>query len=125
MQVVARFLMHCQHICTEFRESVDVTIWVNNHQVHIERLLGMSRNGLHHGHAKADVGNKHTVHHIEMKPMRCRSVDHFNITLKVGKVGSQQRRSKKMGHATKVSKRDLLWTSLWVTCEEGAPLYHD
>ena len=72
--------------------------------MHIERLLGVPRNGLHHGHAEADVGHKHPVHDIEMKPVGFGTIHHFNVALKVGKIGCQKRRSQEMCHAAKVNK---------------------
>ena len=85
--------MDVHHICTEGFDLRDELFGRNNHQVHIERLTRMTRHGLHHRKTEADVGHEHPVHHIEMIPIGGTLVEHFNITLQVGKICTEQRRS--------------------------------
>ena len=96
MQMGASFGVHREDVGPQIGKGLDVPVGVDNHQVHVQRLLGMSSNGLHHGHAKTDVGHKHAVHHIEVEPMRIGGIDPFHIALKVGKIGGEKRRCKEM-----------------------------
>ena len=52
--------------------------------------FGMAGDGFHHRHPEADVGHKHPIHDVQMKPMCIAGVHQFNVTLKVGEIGGQQ-----------------------------------
>ena len=89
MQVRACFIVDREHLCPASLEVFDVAIRINNHQVNIQRLGCVFVHRFHHRHTKRDIGNKHAIHHIHMKPIGMRTVNHFNIALKVGEIGGK------------------------------------
>ena len=105
VQVRAGLRVDRQDVGAEVGEGLDVAVGIHNHQVHVERLLRMARNGFHHGHAKTDVGHKHAVHDVEVKPLGGRGVHQFHVALEVGEIGRKKRRCKDVGHGAKVCKR--------------------
>ncbi|MNY69450.1 hypothetical protein D3C86_2073940 [compost metagenome] len=67
-------------------KPLDILIRVYNHEVHIQRFLRMSFYRFHHRKTKRNIGYKHPVHHIHMKPVGLAPIDHFNVALQVGKI---------------------------------------
>ena len=86
-----RLLMHIHVGCTDTGKPVDPFFRLHNHQVHIERLLADFGHGLDHWETKRDVGNEHTVHHIEMEHIGIAVVDHVDVARKVRKIGGEKR----------------------------------
>ena len=92
MQVRASLVMHIHHMRTEGFNLWDELFGRNDHQMHIKRLTRVARHGFHYRETEADVGDKHPVHHIEMVPIGGTLVEHFDVTLQVGKIRTEQRR---------------------------------
>ena len=92
MACTTGFVVHVHHTCTQCFDFGNELFGLHNHQMYIEGLFGMACHGLHHRKSETDVGYKHAVHHIEVEPVALALVEHFNITLQVRKVGTEQRR---------------------------------
>jgi hypothetical protein len=58
--------------------------------MHVKRFFGVFAEGLHNGESERYIGNKHTVHHVQMKPIGLALVYHFNITPEIQEVGCQE-----------------------------------
>lgn len=82
-----RLQMDGQKVRSGIRKRIHVAHRFFNHKVYIQKLSGELSQRLHHRHANADVGDKHTVHHIHMEPVRF--PDPLDIPAQVGKVGGE------------------------------------
>src|SRR5690606_9566359 len=68
-------------------------IWINNHQMYVQRLSCMFSDSLHNGETKRDIGNENTVHNINVKPICFTIIDDLNILIESRKISCQNRRS--------------------------------
>ena len=103
VQMGAGFRVHRQDMGTECREVADVTVGGLDHEVDVHRLVRMTSDGFDDGHAEADVGDEHAVHHIDMMPVRLAGLDHLNIPGEVSEICSQERRSDEVTHGAKMA----------------------
>ena len=106
VQMGAGLEVNGQHICAQRRERIDVTIRIHNHQMNVQRLFCMSCNGFDHWHPKTDIGHKHPIHHIEVKPIRIGCIHQFNVALEIREVGSEERGSEQWIHGAKLAQKD-------------------
>ena len=104
VQMHASLCMDGQDGCAQSGEVTDVAIRSLDHEVHIQRFLGMASDGLDHRHAKADVGHEHAVHDIDVMPIRLAVLDDFDVATKVSEISGEQRRSDEVCHASKVAR---------------------
>ena len=81
VQVGAGFVVHIHHMCAQGLDLVNKLLGLHNHQVDIEGFLGVLGHGLHDGKSEGNVGHKHTVHHVKMKPVALAAVEHFDVAL--------------------------------------------
>src|SRR5690606_6804030 len=69
VQVRTRFNMYGDVISAHGLELFDVPIGIYNHEVHIKWLLGVMRNGSEYRESKRNIGHKHTIHNVDVKPI--------------------------------------------------------
>jgi len=67
-------------------EGFDVSFRLYDHQMDIERLGGMSLDGLTYRQTEGYVGYKYTVHNVDMDPVGFAFVQHFYLPLQVCEV---------------------------------------
>ena len=77
---------------TRLGEGLEVLLWLHDHQVDVEGLLGFLLDGLHHGYAKGDVGHEAAVHHVAVEPVGLAAVDHLDVGFQVEEVGGEKGR---------------------------------
>ena len=68
-----------------------VALGVGNHQMNVQRQLRQSPHGLDHRNAKAQVGHKVAVHHVEMEDLRPGSLQRLDFARQMTEVGGQER----------------------------------
>ena len=56
-------------------ESIEVALWFDNHQVHIERLLRVASDRFDNHRPKRDVRHETTIHHVDMNPVGAGRID--------------------------------------------------
>ena len=66
MEMRRHFHVHRQHICPGVHEVVQVTVWLLDHQVHIERACGDPLDGADDRLADRDVRDEVAVHDVDM-----------------------------------------------------------
>ena len=103
VQVGTGLHVHGQHRSIELGEVLDVPVRSFDHQVDVQRFLGMSANGGDDGHAVADVGHEEPVHHIDVVPIGVAAFDHVYVTAQVGEVCGEQGGGDEMGHGAKMA----------------------
>src|SRR5215813_12426991 len=67
--------MHGDDVGASLRESFDVRVDWCDHQVHVERLLGVRADGLHDTRPDRDVGYEVTIHNVHVHPVASRLVN--------------------------------------------------
>ncbi len=82
-----RFRMHGDHVGAGFREGLEIGIAGRDHQMHVERLVGMRPERLHHVRADGDIGHEMPVHDIDMDPVGAGRVDRAHLLAELGEVG--------------------------------------
>ena len=92
VQVVASLQVDVHHHGAQLGGLLDISLGLHDHVVYVERLLAQRGNGLEHRETERYIGDEHTVHHIQMKPVGLTTVYHFKITVEVQEVGCKQRR---------------------------------
>lgn len=90
VQMGAGLVMHSEDVDASLFEIIHITSGVNNHQMHVERFLGVFLDKLDDRLSEADVGHKHAVHHIDMEPVALAGVEHFNIALQIAEIGREK-----------------------------------
>src|SRR5574344_774630 len=83
---------------TQLTESRYISVGIYNHQMHIQRLFGPFGNSLHYRESIRDVGNKHAIHNIKMKPVRLTCIYHFYGIIEIPEICGKHRRSKNYTH---------------------------
>jgi hypothetical protein len=53
----------------------EITLRLDDHQMHVEGLCGRAADRLQHHRPDSDVRNKTTVHYVDMDPVGARGVD--------------------------------------------------
>ena len=89
VEMDARLLMHVHDGCSKVAHLRDELLGLHNHQVHVKRLRGHTSHVFEHGKSERDVGNKDTVHDIQVQPVGLGAVEPLHLGLQVGKVGCQ------------------------------------
>jgi hypothetical protein len=98
MQVNASFGMNTDNVGAGLPEPFNITVGVDDHKVNIERLEGSLSDLFNDRQAEGNIGNKNTIHHIEMKPVGLAVVDHLYVFLKIKEIGTEQRWGNEMWH---------------------------
>jgi hypothetical protein len=84
--------MNGQQIGAGVAVSLQVTLGIGDHQVHVEGKTGDPSDRLNDGDAKAQVGDEMPVHHVEMQDLRSRLLQTPDRRFKIAEIGRQQRR---------------------------------
>ena len=69
--------------------AVEVAVRIGNHEMDVERPVGMPRRRLDKGRAERDVVHKMTVHHIAVDPIRPRAGHVGDLVAEPGEVTGQ------------------------------------
>ena len=73
-------------ISTRLGKVIHILFRLNNHQVHIQRLLGVGANGIHNQGTNGDVRHEATIHNINVNPVSAcfiNSLDFFSQATKI------------------------------------------
>ena len=76
LQMSTGFILNCQDICTGIAKAGQVTVGVNNHQMHVQRLFRYLLYSFNNRKPKRDIRNKQAIHNIEVNPVSLASVYH-------------------------------------------------
>ena len=101
VQVAADLLMHGDHVGAGLGEGGDEGVGVLDHQVAVERQLGDGAQGLDHGRAEGDVGDKVAVHDIDVDDGAAAALGRGDFVGEMGEVGGED------GEASSI---------MWVRC---------
>ena len=88
-RVGTRLVVEGYIVGSRLYETLHISLWLNNHKVHIKHLCGGLAHGLHYGEAKRDIRHKYAVHNIYMNPLGLGAVNHLDIAFQVTKVSRQ------------------------------------
>ena len=91
MQVRYRFLMDGDDVGTGLGKVGDIEIRILDHQVHIKRLGGDFTQGVDHQRTDSNVGNKVTVHDIDVNVIGAGTVYSLNVFPETGKISGKNR----------------------------------
>jgi hypothetical protein len=86
------FDMHRDVVGARFGERFEIRIAGRDHQMNIERLAAARPQRLHDVGPNGDVGDKMSVHHIDMDPVRTGFIDCAHLLAELGKVPRKDRR---------------------------------
>ena len=92
--ISAAFVVNGDAVGTGADEVIYVTDGVHDHQVYVEKQLGLLAKSRHHAGTEADVGHKGTVHNVKVKIIGAAVLHALDVLGEVGKVGGEQRGSK-------------------------------
>ena len=91
MDVGARLRMDGDVVGAGLGERIEEIVDRRDHEVYVERLLGVGAKRLHHGRADRQVGHEMAVHHVDVDPVGARFVDRPHVLAKLREVGGQDR----------------------------------
>ena len=83
--------MHGDDVGAGFGEGLDEGIARRDHQMHVEELLRMRAQRLHHVGADGDVGHEMPVHDVDMDPIAAGGIDGAHLLAEPGEVGREDR----------------------------------
>ena len=88
MQIVVALLVNQTRVAPGFGEFVEKQIRVGNHQVSLERQARHPPERVHDRRTNRDVGNKMSVHHIDVDSIGSGSLSFHYLLAEARKVGS-------------------------------------
>ena len=86
VQVCTCFVVYSEDICATVFERLNITLRLNDHQMHIHDLITIIGHGFNHWHSVADVRNKYAVHDIDVEPIGLAFIDHLTIALQIAEI---------------------------------------
>jgi hypothetical protein len=86
------FWMYRDKIGPSLGEGLNVPLGTVNHQMDIERKGGYGSHCAHHKGADGDVGNKLTIHHVEVNHVRTGCFSRPYLFSKTRKIGGENGR---------------------------------
>ncbi len=92
VQVRAGLGVDCYNVRAGLGEILDEQIDRRDHQVHVERFLGMRAQRLDHAGADGQVWDEVPVHDVDMDVIGPRRVDRAHFLAQFGEIGRQYRR---------------------------------
>ncbi len=92
VEMRASLVVYVEQVGAEVAEERDVALWIDDHEVYVERLLGYLLDAFDYGRAERDVGNEDAIHNIDVDEVGFGVVDHFALLSKVTEVGRKDRR---------------------------------
>ena len=84
--------MHGDDVGAGLGEGLEIGIAGRDHQMHVEQLLGVRPQRLHHVGTDADVGHEMAVHDVDMDPVGAGRIDGAHLLAELGEIGGQDRR---------------------------------
>ena len=92
VKVRARLIVNVHHHRTRLCRLGDVTLGVDNHEMHVKRFLAHLSHRVKHGETERDIRNEDTIHDVHVKPVSLTTVNHLDVRLEVNEIGGKQRR---------------------------------
>jgi len=94
------FRVHRKPIGARLAKRLDEGIDRRNHQMHVERSLGVGPDRLDHHRSDGDIGNEVAVHHIDMDEIGARLLHRFHFRTQRRKVGGKNGWCDSDGHSS-------------------------
>ena len=92
MDVRAGFDMHSDDVGARFGEGLEIRIARRDHQMHVERFLGVRPDRFDDIRADRNVRHEMTVHDVDMNPVSAGSIDRAHLLAELREIGSEDRR---------------------------------
>jgi hypothetical protein len=83
------FSLNKQMIGAGVRKIAKITLWFDDHKVHIERLRGRATHRIHDRRAEGYVRHEPTVHDVDMNPIGARLIDCTDFLAKAPQIGGK------------------------------------
>ena len=83
------FSLNQQMIGAGLREIAKITLWFDDHQVHVERLCGRAAHRIHDRRTERDVRYEPAVHDVDMNPIGARLIDGADFLAKPPQIGGK------------------------------------
>ena len=71
-------------------ERVDVLFGIHHHQMNVQRQVGQFPQCRNDGHPVCEVGNKDSIHHIEVKRRKPSVFESFNFGSQIPEITKQK-----------------------------------
>ena len=88
----AGFDMHGDDVGAGFGEGFEIGIARRDHQMHVERLLGVRPDRFDDVRADRNVRHEMAVHDVDMDPVGAGGIDRAHLLAELGEIGGQDRR---------------------------------
>ena len=85
------FDMHGDDVGAGLGERLEIRVARRDHQVHVEHLLAVRPQRLHHVRPDRNVGDEMAVHHVDMDPVGAGLIDGADLVAELGKIGGKDR----------------------------------
>lgn len=82
--------MYVHNVDAELGKLVDKLPRLNDHQMHVERLLTDGAYRLNDGKAKGEIRDKYTIHHVNVEPVALTLVDHRDLVGEMQEVSTEE-----------------------------------
>ena len=92
VQMRTSLVMHIHDMCPQSLHLRNKLLRLYNHQMHIQRFLRQFCHILQYRESERNIGDKHTVHDVDMYPLSLTFVNHFNVSCQITKIGRENRR---------------------------------
>ena len=94
VQMRAGLHMHGDDVGAGLGEGFEIGIARRDHQVHVERLVGVLAQRLHDVRADGDIGHEMPVHHVDMHPVGAGGLDRAHLLAEPGEIGRTEARAR-------------------------------
>ena len=99
MEVRAGIGMDGDDVGAGFGEGIEKAIDRRNHEVDVERLLGVRAQRFDHRRADGEIGDEMAVHHVDVQPVGAGFVHRADLLAELREVSGQDRRGEeRSGH---------------------------
>src|SRR4051794_14318614 len=85
--------VHGDGIGARFQKTRHEMVWPLDHQMDVERKLGLLADTTYHDWAERDVVDEVAVHDVAVDPIRAGLGDATDLFVQTGKIGREDRRS--------------------------------
>ena len=92
MDMRAGFDMHGDDVGARLGEGFEIGIARRDHQMHVERLLGVGPDRFDDIRADRNVGHEMAVHDVDMDPVGAGGIDRADLLAELGEIGGEDRR---------------------------------
>ena len=90
VQVRAHLVVYVHNVDAELGKLVDELPRLDDHQMHVERLLTDGAYRLNDRKAKGKVWDKYTIHHVNVEPVALTLVDHRDLVGEMQEVSTEE-----------------------------------